>query len=34
MAVIERHTFERRAAALLAVIEPLVAERPAQLNPE
>lgn len=33
-AVLERHTFERRAAALLAVIEPLLAERPAQLNAE
>ena len=31
-AVLERHTFERRAAALLAVIEPLLADRPAQLN--
>lgn len=33
-AVLERHTFERRATALLAVIEPLLAERPAQLNGE
>jgi GT2 family glycosyltransferase len=33
-AVLERHTFERRAAALLAVIEPLLADTPAQLNPE
>jgi glycosyltransferase involved in cell wall biosynthesis len=33
-AVLERHTFERRAAALLAVIEPLLAERPAELNVE
>ena len=33
-AVLERHTFERRAAALLAVIEPLLAERPAQLTSE
>jgi len=32
--VLERHTFERRAAALLAVIEPLLAERPAQLTAE
>ena len=33
-AVLERHTFERRAAALLAVIEPLLAARPAQLSAE
>jgi glycosyltransferase involved in cell wall biosynthesis len=33
-AVLERHTFERRAAALLAVIEPLLTERPAQLTAE
>jgi spore maturation protein CgeB len=31
-AVLERHTFERRAAALLAVIEPLLAERPPTLS--
>jgi spore maturation protein CgeB len=31
-AVLERHTFEGRAAALLAVIEPLLAERPPTLS--